>query len=254
MTLKYSAEDWREHLERWEDEYEWKRERKKQGAQDDDLDSNAKRGDCKACGHEAASIAATLLHLDRPEAAKEWFGTAGGHMAEMAKLCNDSWEEISELDRIDKPFNYVRGLWWAGLSGDEAVLAEMVVETERLEDWYVDDVGPGSKYYRPRALAAVLGDDESASKFVDALADSEKDIDRAIFLGGQGLLTGDREEIVDGATLWADIHADLYDGKDPMGTKAVAFGAALFLVVARRQGIDATVKSDYLPESVYELA
>lgn len=253
MTLKYSEDDWQEQLERWKDEYGWLYERKKEGEKDVNLEPSAKRGDCKACGREAASIAATLLHLNRPDEAREWFATAGQHMTEMAHIENEHWDTRKKIDLTGVPIQFVRGLCWALLSGDEEVIGGMASETKGLDEWFVDEVGDLMNYHRPRALAALAVGDADASDRIDTVGNGDRKLDRAITAGGRGLLAGDRAQIEEGATLWANIHADLYDDKDPMGTKAVAFGAATLLVLARRQGIDATVESDYLPQSVYDL-
>lgn len=186
------------------------------------------------------------------DAACEAFATAADYQREYLHDVRahrgevDIWREVAEPQLIE------HGLWFAILSGDEAVRETIAAEAWAIPDAYVERFGRRWLVARAKALAALVTDESRFDEFLDGLEATAHDpFDELLYNAYRGIDDGDAQTVETAVERMLERHDDQVE-EPRHWDEIMALGPAAIAVLAREQGLDVSVDSPYLPKVLLE--
>jgi hypothetical protein len=213
----------------------------------------------RMAGSKAKAVALYKMSLERCDDAVEDFLTA-------VKWYQDSITEYRE--RRDSPSDNFEGettllnyLYCAILSGNEGFQKEAAEIALDTESEHYSRFSTEHRYHFMNALASMMLDNGDQQIHLDKLDDAlaEPPADHQRFFGAlhttlSGIVSDDSAQFQEGAEQFLDWHDDNVDFENKTSAEdLVCKQIAALWVLARRNGMDVTVDSPYLPDCLEEL-
>lgn len=200
-------------------------------------------------------VGAFHIALGELDPAREAFADAARHYLSAAVESRPYRREPPTDKWRNEPIRLVRGLYCAVVAGTDDTLSECAREMLSLDDDYLERY-PAQLFYRAKALAAVVLDDDRQREFVEAFEAAVDPHfvpdDEAIARVCRGLLDAEESAVVGGVEDLLEHHRDRIDGEPDSKSEVLSLPATALLVLARDRGLDAWVDSEFVPDVLVE--
>lgn len=191
--------------------------------------------------------------LGEEATAREQFATAVDYYLMSIRRARERKDKIKKGNRGSEPSILLKTLYCAAVSSDDDRLTEAARETLAMDAEYVTEFPDKAfKYHTAKAVAAVILDADEAESHLRGLEDGLEDMRPELkqFFGGiagvvDGILTGDAETVADGVQQVLDNHASSVEGEPSKPSEAVSIPASAMASLARKQGVDVDIESEY---------
>lgn len=199
------------------------------------------------------NAATYALLIEDAERARYLFSQAAENAL---KFVRDAREYRKEIERDwweVEPEELEHALTRALLAGNDELLADAVGETEDLDELYLDEFPDNPTWYhRPRALAAVI-DDEDPRPYLEQLgAVADGTFAQALLTIYEGLVDRNEQHVRSGIEQIVQYHERIV-GSDPSERlEFINHIATALLVLARTRGLDISVDSEFIPSDYIE--
>lgn len=200
-------------------------------------------------GLTATSLGVYYTGLDNISEAQSWFAEAA--------QCFLKRVELGENGRANVPGVLMKAMRTALLSADDAIIADVIEEIEGITSEFLEDFPDrATSYQYIKLLAAITGGNveaaETRAKQLHGASDTlggesrNRWLARANYLAA--VVEGDVEEASFRLGELAEMHANSLGPQSGLDDEIMDVEATALARLARRQGMDAKVESEFVPE------
>lgn len=217
----------------------------------DDVVPEQVAGRWYSMGNTATSIGVYYTGLDNVSEARRWFAKAARFYLKRV--------ELGESGRANVPGVLMEAMRTALLSGDDAVLSDVVAMIDGITSEFLEDFPDRAASYQYIKLLAAIAEEETevaktrAKRFRNA-SDTLGREHRNLWLTRASFLTAVVEDDADEASFrlgeLTEMHADSLGSNSGLPDEIMDVEVAALARLARRCGLEVDVDSEFVPESL----
>lgn len=217
----------------------------------DNVDPEQIGGRWYSMGLTATSLGVYYTGLHDVSEARKWFAEAA--------QCFLKRVELGESGRANVPGVLMKAVRTALLSADDVVIADVVEEVEGLTSEFLEDFpDAATSYLYIKLLAAIVDEDFEAAEVraqqFHGASDTLGGESRNRWLTRANFLTAIVEDDADEASFrlgeLAEMHANSLGSESGLDDEIMDVEATALARLARQQGVDVEISSEFVPESL----